>query len=352
MSVKIGIVIRIFFSCLVIGISCLQGAERPPSYRDKNPQRYKLQFRASELDPRCREHPEIGFVFTKDGKPADVEVATVDTRVDPQGKLVIWLMGANDALFERLNSYGLHVIQVSYANQWFSKLCQPNPRDGKARGDIRLEASIGEDVSDEIDIPKPDSIMERSYQLVKHLAEEHEVGRWKQFLTRDGKGLLWDKVILSGASHGSTTAARFAMHQKVDRVVMLCGPRDQDQDWQSGTSATEPARYFGFCHVLDGGWSGDHYCRSWELLNLHRFGEIVSVDSAKPPYGNTRRLISSADVGGNADRAHSSVMPGGASPKDGSGAYLFEPVWRYLYTQPVERIGKPVARDPECKVGE
>jgi hypothetical protein len=142
------------------------------------------------------------------------------------------------------------------------------------------------------------------------------------------------------------------MHQKVDRVVMLCGPRDQDQDWQSGTSATEPARYFGFCHVLDGGWSGDHYCRSWELLNLHRFGEIVSVDSAKPPYGNTRRLISSADVGGNADRAHSSVMPGGASPKDGSGAYLFEPVWRYLYTQPVERIGKPVARDPECKVGE
>jgi len=328
----------------------LIAADRPPSYRDKNPQRYKFQVRASELDPKCKEHPEIDFVFTKDGKSADVENASVDTRVDPQGKLMIWLMGYNDALFERVNSYGYHAIQVSYANQWFGKLCQPAPKNDHARGDIRLEASIGEDVSDEIDIPKPDSIMERSYQFVKHLEETHEEGRWKQFLTKDGKGLLWEKVTLAGASHGSTTAARFAMHQKVDRVVMFCGPRDQDQDWQGRSSATDPARYFGFSHVLDGGWSGDHYCRSWELLNLNRFGAIVSVDSTKPPYDNTRRLISAADVGGDPDKAHSSVTPGGASPKDASGAYLFEPVWKYLFTQPVEKFGKPTGKDPDCKV--
>jgi hypothetical protein len=331
--------------------SSLQSAERPPSYRDKNPQRYKIQMRASELDPRCKEHPEIDFVFMKDGKPADVETASVDTRVEPQGKLMIWLMSYNDGLFERVNSYGYHAIQVSYANQWFGKLCQPAPKNDHARGDIRLEASIGEDVSDEIDIPKPDSIMERAYQMVKHLSETHEVGRWKQFLTKDGKVLLWDKVTLSGASHGSTTAARFAMYQKVDRVVLFCGPRDQDQDWQGGKSATEPQRYFGFSHVLDGGWSGNHYCRSWELLGLNKLGPIVSVDSAKPPYENTRRLISAAEVGGDPDKAHGSVTPGGSSPKDASGAYLFEPVWKYLFTQPVVAIGKATGKDPACKVG-
>ena len=29
-----------------------------------------------------------------------------------------------------------------------------------------------------------------------------------QFLSKDGKSLDWDKVIVSGASHGATTSAR------------------------------------------------------------------------------------------------------------------------------------------------
>lgn len=323
-------------------------ASPPPPFKDGKPQRYKLKARASELDPSAKEHPEIDFVFAKDGKPTDEENASVDTAVEPQGKLMIWLMSYNDALFQRVNSYGIHAIQVSYANQWFAKLCQPAPKDGQARGNVRLEAAIGEDVSAEIDIPKPDSVMERSLQFVRWLAKEHEVGHWDQFLTKDGSAILWNKVIISGSSHGSTTAARFAKHQRVDRVVMLCGPRDQDQDWQSLPSATPPERYFGFTHVLDGGWTGHHYCRSWEMLGLHEFGPIVNVDSASPPYENTRRLITAADVGGDANRAHSSVAPGGASPKDASGAFLFEPVWKYLYTHPVRAVGKPVPLDPDC----
>jgi len=102
--------------------------------------------------------------------------------------------------------------------------------------------------------------------------------------------------------------------------------------------------------VLDGGWSGNHYCRSWELLGLHAFGPIVNVDETQPPYGNSRRLISAADVGGNADRAHSAVTPGRASPKDAAGEWLYEPVWEYLFTHPVEQVGQPDDRDPRCVV--
>jgi hypothetical protein len=153
---------------------------------------------------------------------------------------------------------------------------------------------------------------------------------------------------MSGSSHGSTTAARFAIHQRVDRVVMFCGPRDQLETWQGLTPATPANRFFGFSHVLDSGWTGDHYCRSWELLGLEQFGPIVNVDEAGPPYGNTRRLITTADVKNDAKRAHSSVTPGGAAVKDPSGQFVHKAVWHYLFTQPVDIVGDPVPPDPDC----
>jgi hypothetical protein len=315
---------------------------------DADPQRYKLQGRASVIDPLTSQHPEIKFVFVENGKPQDLQNASVDTRVAPQGKLMIWLMGHNDALFERVNGYGIHAIQVSYANKWFGTLCQPSPKDSQARGNVRLEAAIGEDVSDEITIPEPDGMTQRSLQFVRWLAKENPQGRWEQFLSEDGQTLRWDKVIIAGSSHGATTAARFAKHQRVDRVVMLCGPRDQDQDWQALPSATPPSRYFGFSHVLDGGWTGNHYCRSWELLGLHHYGQIVNVDEASPPYGHSRRLISAADVGGDAQKAHSAVTPGRGSPRDAKGQFLYEPVWDYLFNQSVDEVGERAERDPDC----
>ncbi len=308
--------------------------------------RFKLTARASELDPRAREHPEIDFVFSKDGKPQDVQNASVDPRVPMRGKLVVWLMGHNDALFERLNSYGLHAIQVHYANKWFGIL---KPEDRLARGRVRLEAATGRDVSAQLQIPQPDGMMERAFQFVKWLDKENPAGKWGQFISGDGTGIRWDKVIISGSSHGSTTAARFAKEVAVDRVVMLCGPRDQEQDWQALPSATDPRRYFGFSHVLDGGWTGDHYCRSWELLGMHEFGPIVTVDNAAPPYENSRRLISAADVGGDAGKAHGAVTPGKSSPKADDGTLLYEAVWKYLYTHPVELVGQPGQPDPDCQ---
>ena len=335
------------FLCVLGGSTF--AADAPLAFNDPTPKRYDITARASQIDPRAKPHPEIDFVFEKGGKPADVENATVDTRVKPQGKLVIWLMGYSAPLFERVNSYGLHAIRVHYANGWFGKFGNAAPpTDDKFLGKIRLEAATGEDFSDVVNIPKPDGMMERALQFVKWLAKENPQGRWDYFLTDDKAGLRWDRVIISGSSHGSTTAARFAKHVKVDRVVMFCGPRDQLETWQALPSATPANRYFGFSHVLDGGWTGEHYCRSWELLGLHQFGPIVHVDKAAPPYGNTRRLITDADVKGDDKRAHSSVTPGGAAVKDAAGKFIHEDVWRYLFTQPVEQVGKPVPADPNC----
>jgi hypothetical protein len=322
----------------------------PPSYRDTTPQKYELSARASEIDPRVKAHPEIGFLIDTDkGKPADSQRAIVDTRIAPQGRLVIWLMGYNGGLFQRLSGYGMHAIQVHYARGWFSLCCQENPVGEHCRGNLRLEAATGEDFSDEVEIPKPDGMAERAFQFVRWLSKQHPQGNWQQFISEDGNDLRWDKVIVSGASHGSTTAARFAKQQKVARVVAFCGPRDQHQSWQSLPSATPENRYFGFSHVLDGGWSGDHYCRSWELLGMHKFGPIVNVDKSEPPFDNSRRLITNFDVGGNAKRAHSSVTPGFAAFRDkATKEFKHEAVWEYLFTHPVDQTGEAVPVDDGC----
>ena len=313
-------------------------------YHDSAPKAYDLTARASELDPKAQPHPEINFLFEKDGKPADTEHANVDTRVAAQGKLVVWLMGYNAALFERLNSYGLHAIQVSYANGWFSKLNkEPAPADSQYLGNIRLEATTGIDASESVSIPKPDSMMERAFQFVKWLAKTNPEGGWEYFLTKDGTGLNWEKVIISGSSHGATSSARFAIQQRVDRCVMFCGPRDQYESWQGLTSATATNRLLGYSHVLDGGWSADHYPRSWILLGLNKFGPVVNTDEAKPPYGHSRRLTTAGDVKGDAARAHGFVTPNAKnSPRDAAGNYVQDAVWRYLFTSPVEEVGQPV----------
>ena len=306
---------------------------------------------ASEINPNANEYPEIGFTFTdKSGKVTDLQHAAVDTRVPSQGKLVIWLMGHNQGLFERVADYGLHGIQPHYANRWFGIIDAAARDDGTTLGKIRLEAATGEDHSTLVNIPEADGMMERSLQFVKWLAKENPQGAWDQFLSSDGNSLQWDKVIMSGISHGSTTTARFAKHQKVDRVVMFSGPRDQLESWHGFPSATPANRFFGFTHVLDGGWTGDHYCRSWQMLGLHEFGAIINVDEVVAPFGNSRRLVTTSDVGNNPGRAHTTVVPGGSAVKGADGQFIHEEVWRYLFTHSVDSVGDPVAMDPDCQM--
>jgi hypothetical protein len=131
---------------------------------------------------------------------------------------------------------------------------------------------------------------------------------------------------------------------------MLSGPRDQTEKWQNLRSATPPERFFGFTHTLDDGWKNHHYCRSWLMLDLHKYGPIANVDEAKPPYGNTRRLISNADVRNDPKIAHGVSTPGnGNSPKDKDGKFIYEDAWKYLFTHPVDETGKAVQPEERCR---
>ena len=321
--------------CFLIGvISSLSGTEEREG-------KVELSVRAREINPDAKEYPEINYTFTKvKDKYQDMQHAIVDTSVPPRDRLVIWLMSYNPELSEYLASLGLHLIQPHYANRWFSTVPKDTHDTGECLGDIRLEAAIGEDHSPFVDIPKPDGLAARSLNFVKWLAMENPQGKWERFLNGDQSALRWDKVILSGISHGSTTSARFAKYQKVARVVAFSGPRDQLESWQSLESATPANRYFGFTHVLDKGWTAKHYCRSWQMLGLAEYGPVVNIEETKAPYRNSRRLITDFDVDGNANKAHGIVVRGDR----------WQNVWKYLFTHPVDEVGKPVSKDPDCVV--
>lgn len=341
----IGVVLSAGLSESIGRLEAAEPYESPFSYDDPRPQAYRLSERASVVDPRAKAHPEIHFPLDKDGQPKDVQSAYIDTRVPPRGRLVVALTGGG-RLFSLTQELGLHAVRIPYADGWFNLFSRGEPRE-TWRGDIRLEAATGEDFSPLVDIPRPDGLEERTYRFVQWLAEKNPQAKWDRFLTPDGKELRWDLVTLVGLSHGSTTAARFALHRKVDRVICFSGPRDQDQSWQAGRSATPSNRFFMFTGH-DSGWTAKHYCRSWELLGLHAHGPIVDVDRVPPPYGNTRRLVTS--VSGKGKMAiHNGVAPNDFAHKDADGKYLHEAVWRYLFVHPVDRTGEATDLDPTCQ---
>ena len=336
---------RTVLACLSLGLVASFVDAAPVKFNDPKPQAYHLTVRASEVDPSAKSYPDIEFGLESKGKPADVQTADVDTRVAPRGELVVWLMGHNPVIADKVNGYGYHHISVAYARGWFGKL-NTVPADTQHLGNIRLEATAGVDASKSVEIAEADSAKGRATRMVQWLVKKHPQGRWEQFLAAGGKELDWTKVVVGGSSHGATSSARFAMHQQVARVIMFCGPRDNTEDWQAGPSATPLNRFFGYTHVLDSGWTGDHYQRSWLMLRLNAYGPIVNAEKEKAPYGHSRRLIADAPMKGDekkqAGAAHGYVTPGKGSPKDAQGRHLQEDVWKYLFTSDVEVTGKPV----------
>ena len=56
---------------VLVGTCSSEASEPKLIYSDTTPQRYELTARASEIDARAKPHPEIDFVFEKQGKPSD-----------------------------------------------------------------------------------------------------------------------------------------------------------------------------------------------------------------------------------------------------------------------------------------
>jgi hypothetical protein len=272
------------------------------------------------------------FEFTADDADSEaseslgLQLAQLDTRVTPLGKLVVYLHGAGSAAPERcgatehgqmLARLGFHVFQPCYNSYYGVGNC------GQDIGGCRLEAFEGVDHHAFIAIAPADAIERRIVKALEHLQSLHPEGDWQFFV--DGDAPRWSQIIISGISHGASSAGVIGFHRRVDRVVMLSGPLDTGQAWLESAPATPRNRFWGFSHTADDQHAG--HLEAFETLGLT--GVPTLVDDADAPYGGSHRLITSAAT----SDGHGSTQAGGSSPR-AANEYLFEPAWRQLYLGP------------------
>jgi len=239
-----------------------------------------------------------------------------------QGRLAVFLHGAGvgqscgpGAHLRELALMGFHVFAPCYVSDYGVENC------GDDIGGCRLEAFEGVDHHPFVEIAPPDSIEGRLAAGLRLLAERQPADGWQGYLDADGRP-RWDRIVLTGHSHGASTAALIGKVRDVARIVLLAGPYDQGQRWLTDRGKTPAERYFGLTHSADR--QHDGHLAAFEALGLP--GAPVDVDHAAPPFDHSHRLITGVASG----RPHSAVRAGGVSPSVGD-RFVLEPVWRYLY---------------------
>ncbi len=269
---------------------------------------YSFEFKPDAADPQAK--TVLG-----------TQLGYLDTSVEPKGLLVVYLHGAGTPSTcgskthgQLLAGYGFHVFSPCYESGYGIGNCD------KDIGGCRLEAFEGVDHHSFIDVKPPDSIETRVVKGLEYLASQNTHGDWTYFVT--GGKPRWDRIVISGISHGASTSGVIAKNRLVHRAVMLSGPLDTGQAWLTGSSLTSADKLWGFSHSGDSQHSG--HLAAFEALTLP--GAATSIDGAAPPYGASHRLITSAST----SDGHSSTQAGGASPKQGSN-WVFEDAWKTLY---------------------
>jgi len=130
-------------------------------------------------------------------------------------------------------------------------------------------------------------------------------------------------------------------------VRHLCGPRDQYENWQASPRPLPPTVSLpsAMCSMAAGPWP---LLPLLGIAEAQSYGPIVNVDKTPAPYGNTRRLITDADVGGDAKRAHSSVEPGKSRRRMRRANFSMKTSGDISSPTRSNEIGQPVPPDPAC----
>jgi hypothetical protein len=280
-----------------------------PTIDSSNPQVYESKFTAADADPAAKAilSTQLGYL---------------DTTVPNRGVLVVYLHGAGVPTTcgstehgKVLAKMGFHVLSPCYVSDYGVGNC------GADIEGCRLEAFDGVDHHAFVNIPPADSIEERVVKGLLYLQGQIPQGDWKYFL--DGDKPKWSKILISGISHGASTAAVIGLHRDVLRVVSLSGPLDSGQAWLKKTPITPRDRFYAFTHTADPQHPG--HLTSFADMGLP--GTPTSVDGANAPYAGSHQLMTSAPT----NDGHGSTQAGGSSPKDANGAYTFLPVWQTMY---------------------
>jgi hypothetical protein len=252
-------------------------------------------FKPSQADPDV--NPATTF---SDGN----EVALIDPRAATiMGKLVVTLGGSGSTagyvggVGNFVAARGFHVFAVTYFTAYNIV------RDDAAfYGDARLEVFEGVDRTEKyefatVHITKPDCIEVRVAKGLSYLQGLYPAEDWGYYLNADGS-VRWSDVIVSGMSHGASSAARIGMVRTLSGVVSIAGPRDNscgtDPACATGTIATwfseVPKTPLDRFYALTGALDAQHPEHLLAMQKIGYAGQVVDVDTSAAPYGASRRL--------------------------------------------------------------
>lgn len=292
-----------------------------------------LTILPSTTDPAINVADIDHTVYWSKDKPAREELVVFIPGTNGNGKGAVTLCKA-------AASFGYRVINLSYPSDIPAAIVRDSS-DPNAFLNFRLEIIEGGDKSDAVGVDRINSIENRLIKVINYLAKHRPAEGWSKYA--EGDRINWQKFVFAGHSQGAGHAALIGTHHKVARVVMTGGPRDYDRAKDApaawyGQSATPVDRFFTFNHVQDRqGCSFDDLLKNVRKMGLHKLGEPVDIDKAKPPFNGSRILTTNYPVPNiNSVRAHVSVISDNLTPRDRAGNLVFLPVWEYMFTAPVK----------------
>lgn len=263
------------------------------------------------------------------------------TDVAPVGRLFVFLPGTGAIaqnyrliVLEAARA-GYHAVGLSYPNaQAVGTLCAAQPNTCYA--DTRTEILTGQSTSAEVTVDRANSIENRLVKALSYMRLTDVAGNWGQFLAGD-TAVVWAKVSVAGHSQGGGHALFIAKRYAVWRATTYASPGDLlpgggRAPWVNAPFATDSTALFGFISTADELVPPTETLAAWSAVGMS--GAPVNVDAVAPPYGASRRFVTTAapqNPGIVVAPNHNVVAVDVNTPTLlGIGAPVFRTVWRAL----------------------
>ncbi|MGV3667955.1 MAG: BPSS1187 family protein [Leptospira bouyouniensis] len=232
------------------------------------------------------------------------------------------------AILQQGATRGYHVIGLSYPNsEAVNTICN----QGAARNDascfenLRNEVVTGAQVSSYVSVDTNNSIEGRLLSLLLYLAKTYPGDGWDTYLT--GGAINWPNVYVGGHSQGSGHAAFHGKIRNVGRVSIYSGVSDYSlqfgsiPSWFANTQVAPAGSYYGLIHENDtvANFSGNANQVTDVWLNQFNMTGTLTNTSVGSPFGNSKRLVTTACNGMSASVLHSCPMTNG-----------FQSIWNYI----------------------
>lgn len=259
--------------------------------------------------------------------------------IAPAAKLFVFLPGTGavptmqQLILATAAARGYHAIGLAYPNPTAIGVLCADDVDPECFWDVRREVITGLNTSARIQVTSANAIVNRLEKLLAYLQAQYPAEAWGRYLV--GGNVDWSRVTVAGHSQGGGHLGVLAKLVALDRAVYFSSPADWRQvantpaTWLSRPNVTPASRQYAFIHEQDQLVPELQARANWIALGLEPFGPVTSIDGMSAPYGGTHRLTTRA-VPMLAGSYHGATVVDAATPRNGGGTPLFEPVWRYL----------------------